>query len=112
MRNTQSSSAGGHPEFSEKREKSTHQFEAKHYKPSTESDQARIDYLMERGFTWEEAVTLLNMREHLYENAEMHERMAEDSRMQFVKWLYEHSCHFNPDFNPEQVLEVGATTDP
>ena len=92
MRNLQSSSAGGYPEFSERREKSIHQFEAKHYKPGTESDQIMIDDLVDRGFTWEEAVTLLNMREHLYENAEMRQRMAEDCRMQFVKWLYEHGC--------------------
>jgi hypothetical protein len=90
MRNTQSSSAGGYPEFSEKHEKSTHQFEAKHYKPTTESDQMVIDYLIDTGFAWEEAVTLLNMREHLYDNAEMHQRMADDYRIQFVQWLYTH----------------------
>jgi hypothetical protein len=90
MRNIQSSSAGGYSEFSEKREKSIHQFEAKYYKPATESDQVMIDYLIDRGFAWEEAVTLLNMREHLYENVEMHQRMANDYRMQFVQWLYEH----------------------
>ena len=47
-----------------------------------------IDYLMDMGFAWEEAVTLHNMREHLYENAEMQQRMTEDHRMQFVQWLY------------------------
>jgi hypothetical protein len=90
MRNTQSSSAGGYHEFPEKHEKSTQQFEAKHYKPSTESDQIMIDYLIDTGFAWEEAVTLLNMREHLYENVEMHQRMADDHRIQFVQWLYAH----------------------
>ena len=90
MRNIQSSSAGGYPEFSEKHEKPTHQFEAKQYKPATEDDQMMIDYLINTGFTWEEAVTLLNMREHLYENVEMHQRMADDYRIQFVQWLYEH----------------------
>ena len=90
MRNVQSSSAGGYPEFSEKREKSTHQFEARHYKPGIESDQIMIDDLIDRGFVWEEAAALLDMREHLYENVEMHQRMAEDYRMQFVQWLYEH----------------------
>jgi hypothetical protein len=90
MRNTQSSSAGGYPEFSEKHEKSTHQFEAKQYKPTTESDQMVIDNLIDTGFAWEEAVTLLNMRECLYENGEMHQRMADDHRLQFVQWLYAH----------------------
>ena len=84
----QSSSAGGYPDFSEKHEKATRRFEAKHYKPTTESDQMMIDYLIDIGFAWEEAVTLLNMREHLYENAEMRQRVKEDHRMQFVQWLY------------------------
>ena len=87
MRNIQSSSAGGYPEFSEK---PTPHFEAKQYKPTTESDQITIDYLIDTGFTWEEAITLLNMREHLYENVEMHQRMADDNRIQFVQWLYTH----------------------
>ena len=90
MRNIQSSSAGGYPEFSDKHEKSIHQFEAKHYKPATENDQMMIDYLIDRGFAWEEAATLLNIREHLYENVEMYERATKDYRMQFVQWLYAH----------------------
>ena len=90
MRNIQSSSGGGYPEFSEKHEKSTHQSEARRYKPTTESDQMMIDYLTDTGFAWEEAVTLLNMREHLYENVEMHQRMTDDYRIQFAQWLYEH----------------------
>jgi hypothetical protein len=49
-----------------------------------------IDYLIDTGFAWEEAATLLNMREHLYENAEMFQRMANDHRIQFVQWLYAH----------------------
>ena len=48
-----------------------------------------IDYLIEMGFAWEEAVKLLNLREHLSENAEMHQRLADDHRMQFARWLYE-----------------------
>jgi hypothetical protein len=84
----QSSSAGGYPDFSEKHEKSMRRFEAKHYKPTTESDQMMIDYLIDTGFAWEEAVTLLNMREHLYDNPEMRQRMTEDHRMQFVQWMY------------------------
>ena len=96
MRNMQSSSAGRSPEFPEKHEKATHQFEAKCYTPSTESDQSMIDDLIDRGFTWEEATALLDMHEHLYENAEMHQRMAEDCRMQFVRWLYEHGEFFQP----------------
>jgi hypothetical protein len=90
MKNIQSSSAGGYPEFSERHEQSTHQFETKHCKTTTESDQIRLDYLIDIGFAWEEAITLLNMRERLYDNAEMHQRMADDHRIQFVQWLYAH----------------------
>jgi hypothetical protein len=49
-----------------------------------------LDYLLDNGFQWDEAVTLMNLREHLYENAEMRQRVTEDYRMHFVKWLYEH----------------------
>lgn len=49
-----------------------------------------LDYLLEVGFMWEEAVRLIHLREHLYENPEMQQRMADDSRMHFARWLYEH----------------------
>ncbi len=56
----------------------------------TVEEQMLVDYLIEMGFVWEEAVKLLNLREHLYENAEMRQRMADDCRLQFARWLYEH----------------------
>jgi len=49
-----------------------------------------IDNLIDTGFVWEEAVMLLNMHEHLYENAEIRQRMTDDQRIQFVQWLYQH----------------------
>jgi len=52
-------------------------------------EQMLLDYLIEMGFVWEEAAKLLNLRDHLYENAEMRQRMAEDHRMLFARWLYE-----------------------
>jgi hypothetical protein len=45
--------------------------------------------LMDTGFYWEEAVQLMHLREHLYENSEMQQRSSEDLRMHFVRWLYE-----------------------
>jgi hypothetical protein len=90
MGNIQSSSTGGYPEFPERYQKSTHRYKARHDKPTTVADQMMIDYLIDTGFAWGEAVTLFNIREHLYENGEMHERMADDLRIQFVQWLYEH----------------------
>jgi hypothetical protein len=68
----------------------THKIDTRHYIPDARADQLMLDYLLDSGFKWEEAVMLLGLREHLYENAEMHQRITEDYRMQFVKWLYEH----------------------
>lgn len=77
-------------EFSEPAKPVTRKIEPKHYTPDTDSNQLMLDYLLDTGFQWEEAVTLLNLREHLYENAEMRQRMTDDYRMHFVKWLYDH----------------------
>jgi hypothetical protein len=48
-----------------------------------------LDQLMKRGFLWEEAVMLLDLHDHLYENTEMRQRQAEDNRMLFARWLYQ-----------------------
>jgi len=42
------------------------------------------------GFTLDEANKLRHQRTHIYENAEMQQRLADDSRMHFARWLYEH----------------------
>ncbi|GHO87807.1 hypothetical protein [Dictyobacter formicarum] len=76
--------------FTDQPKHSARKLETKHYSPGTNKDQLMLDYLLDSGFQWEEAVTLLNLREHLYENAEMRQRITEDYRMHFVKWLYEH----------------------
>ena len=49
-----------------------------------------MEYLLEAGFEWEEASRLLHLHNHLYENAEMRQRMTDDYRMHFAQWLYEH----------------------
>ena len=54
------------------------------------AEQMLLDYLLETGFAWNEAMKLLHLREHLYEGAEMRQRMAHDCRMHFARWLYEH----------------------
>lgn len=57
---------------------------------SEESKEVQLlDMLMDTGFDWEEAIQLINLREHLYENMEMRQRVADDSRMHFARWLYE-----------------------
>lgn len=54
------------------------------------TEQVLLDYLLEAGFAWDEAMKLLDLHEYLYENAEMRERIANDHRMHFARWLYEH----------------------
>jgi hypothetical protein len=53
-------------------------------------EQMLLDYLIDAGFMLDEALQLLNLREHLYSNTEMQQRLADDTRMQFARWLYEH----------------------
>lgn len=57
---------------------------------SVAQEQMMLDYLLDMGFTWEESVRLANVREHLYEGSEMRERLANDYRMEFARWLLEH----------------------
>jgi hypothetical protein len=64
--------------------------ETGHAQPQADEDQSSLNYLMDNGFDWDEAVTLLDMHEHIYENVEMHQRMADDSRIHFARWLYAH----------------------
>jgi hypothetical protein len=76
--------------FSEPPERQIRHVDVKHYKQSTPANQALLDYLLDSGFHWDEAITLLHLRENLYENVEMRQRMADDYRMHFARWLYEH----------------------
>jgi len=55
-----------------------------------EAEQALMEHLLVMGYTWDEVISLMHLREHLYEGAEMRQRMANDHRMQFARWLYEH----------------------
>ncbi|HLZ63875.1 MAG TPA: hypothetical protein VKR06_43660 [Ktedonosporobacter sp.] len=52
-------------------------------------DQLLLEQLLDRGFVWEEAIQLINLREHLYDNIEVRQRMADDCHIQFARWLYE-----------------------
>lgn len=57
--------------------------------PQVDNEQLLLDYLLERGFGWEEAEKLLALRDHLYDNDEMRQRMADDYRVHFARWLLE-----------------------
>ncbi len=59
------------------------------FRERTRLEQRQVETLMERGFFWEEAIKLVQLHEHLYENEEMRQRLAEDEYMQFARWLYE-----------------------
>lgn len=59
------------------------------FQEKTRQEQRRVEELMARGFFWEEAVKLVRLHEHLYENAEMRQRLEEDEYMLFARWLYE-----------------------
>lgn len=103
MKNKSQTPQGGFPEHNER---------AAHHTPYTghigidspmshvSEDQLLLDYLLETGFAWEEAEKLLELRDHLYDNAEMHQRMIDDYRMHFARWLYEHQ-----EINEDQVCE-------
>jgi hypothetical protein len=87
MKNRSQSSMGGLPEHSEQAVQHT---EVETSAPGISEEQMLLDYLIEMGFVWQEATKLLNLREHLYENMEMRQRMTDDCRMHFARWLYEH----------------------
>ncbi len=48
-----------------------------------------LDKLFDEGFTWEEGMRLLAMREHYYEHPETRERLEADPHIGFVRWLYQ-----------------------
>ncbi len=56
---------------------------------SMQEEQRQQEYLLSQGFTWDETRKLQHQRTHLYENVEMQQRMADDSRIHFARWLYE-----------------------
>jgi hypothetical protein len=57
------------------------------------ADQLALDDLFDQGFTWEEGLRLLILREHLYDVPEMRERVTGDPHLHFVRWLYERGIY-------------------
>lgn len=78
---------GGSSDYNERFSRSPETSISSEY--SLQEQQQALDTLMNTGFYWEEAVHLINLREHLYENSEMRQRVSDDLRMHFVRWLYE-----------------------
>jgi hypothetical protein len=92
MKNRPQPPAGGSPEHNERAAQHTphigHIGIDRPALPISE-EQLLLDYLLETGFAWEEAEKLLSLRDHLYDNVEMRQRMTDDYRMHFARWLYE-----------------------
>ncbi len=53
------------------------------------AEHAQLNMLIESGFKWDEALKLLTLREHLYQNKEIRQRIENDNHMQFARWLYQ-----------------------
>lgn len=53
------------------------------------ADQLALDDLFDQGFTWEQGVRLLILREHLYDVPEIAERLTCDPHLEFTRWLYQ-----------------------
>ena len=78
------------PQPSEFNERRTRHAEALNQAISLPEEQLLLDYLIDNGFAWEEAIKLVHMRENIQDNSEIRQRMADDAHMQFARWLYEH----------------------
>jgi len=87
MKNMPQPSRGGFSDFSELLTRSVRT------EPSldeTAEELLALDHLLELGFEWDESVKLHYFRKYLYENMEVRQRMEDDHRMHFARWLYEH----------------------
>jgi hypothetical protein len=92
MMNNRSTAAGGHSEYNDRAVRQQQQQQHAETETSTIGsfeEQMLMDYLLEQGFAWNEAQKLMGIKEHFYENAEIRQRMQEDCRVQFARWLYE-----------------------
>ncbi len=54
------------------------------------TDNADSEYLREQGFTEDEAAKLIYMKKHVVEQVEYREMLAEQHRLDFIRWLVEH----------------------
>lgn len=71
-------------------------------------DSAHVDVLIETGFSLEEATRLSHLRQHLYENVEVRQRLNNDNRLLFARWLFEQGeMHENLDMEPDEAQNPG-----
>jgi rRNA processing protein Krr1/Pno1 len=55
------------------------------------TESAEFQHLLSRGFTQNEALKLLHMKNHVTEQIEYREMIAENRRLNFIRWLIEHN---------------------
>jgi hypothetical protein len=76
------------------------------------NDSVQLDVLMETGFSREEATRLSHLRKHLYENVEVRQRLSNDNRLQFARWLFEHGeMDENLDTVPDQAQRLNESAE-
>ena len=51
---------------------------------------AEYEWLSVRGFDEETAARLIHMKEHIAEQIERQEMLAEVNRLEFIRWLFQH----------------------
>lgn len=52
-------------------------------------DQLALDTLLDEGFSWEEGIRLILLKENIYDIPEMIERITEDPHILFTRWMYQ-----------------------
>lgn len=55
------------------------------------TDNTDFERLREQGFTDDEIVKIIYMKEHVEEQIEYQEMLAEQHRLDFMRWLVEHN---------------------
>jgi hypothetical protein len=71
------------------------------------NDSIQLDVLMETGFSRQEAIRLSHLHKHLYENVEVRQRLSQDNRLLFARWLFEHGeMHENLDTEHDQAQNL------
>jgi hypothetical protein len=87
MKRTHQQSSGS---FSERNEPVIHNMKTDRASTESMDDSIQLDVLMDTGFSLEEATKLSYLRNHLYENVEVRQRLPNYNRLQFARWLFEH----------------------
>jgi hypothetical protein len=55
------------------------------------TEDAEIQQLLSQGFSEIEARQLIHMKDHVAEQIEYREMLAESRRLEFIRWLIEHN---------------------